>query len=186
MLAIQMDWEQRGCCVRRREFIIQFGACVTAGPATAFAQEAGRVYRVGSLSVAPRSSPPITAFVEGLVRLGFVEGTNLRFEGQGFGLSFDQLPPRANELAASRVDVIVATSGDAAIWAALGATRTIPILGVADDMVGSGLVNSLASPGGNLTGVSILSTELDGKRQELLLDLLPGARRIGALLDART
>jgi putative ABC transport system substrate-binding protein len=186
MLAIQMDWEQRGCCVRRREFIIQFGACVTVGPATAIAQESGRTYHVGSLSVAPRNAPPISALVEGLGRIGFAEGTNLRIEGQGFDLSFDELPLRAKELAAARVDVIVALSGDASIRAAQEATRTIPILGVADDMVGSGLVNSLASPGGNVTGVSILSTELDGKRQELLLEMLPRARRIGAILDART
>src|SRR5262249_40271879 len=84
------------------------------------------------------------------------------------------------------VDVIVAGSGDVAIRAAQEATRTIPILGVADDLVGSGFIQSLPRPGGNITGVSILSTELDQKRQDLLLELVPGVRRIATLLDVRT
>jgi len=155
-------------------------------PSTAFAEEPGRTYRVGCLSFAPRNSLPTVAFFGRLVKVGFVEGQNLWIDGNGFDLRLDQLSEHARELAKAGVDVIYASSGDAAIRAAQDATRTIPILGVADDMVGSGLVQSLASPGGNTTGVSILSTELDGKRQELILELVPGVSRLAALVDATT
>jgi len=89
-------------------------------------------------------------------------------------------PGFAAELVKARVDVIVAT-GDAAIRAAQEATTTIPILGSTDDMVGSGLVNSLARPDGNTTGTSILAADLDGKRQEILIEAVPGLRRMAAL-----
>jgi putative ABC transport system substrate-binding protein len=85
----------------------------------------------------------------------------------------------------SGADVIFA-GGDAAMRAAQEVTRTVPIIGVADDMVGSGLAASLSRPGGNATGFSILSNELDGKRQELLMELVPDARRIAILLDPTT
>jgi putative ABC transport system substrate-binding protein len=75
-------------------------------------------------------------------------------------------------------------NGDAAIRAAQKATTTIPILAGSDDMVGAGLVNSMAHPGGNTTGVSIFATELDGKRQEILIEAVPGLRRMAALADA--
>jgi putative ABC transport system substrate-binding protein len=89
------------------------------------------------------------------------------------------------ELVKSRVDVIYA-SGDIAIRAAQQATRTIPILGAESDMVGSGLVNSLARPGGNTTGVSILAAELDGKRQEILIEAVTGIHRMAALAESNT
>jgi hypothetical protein len=88
-------------------------------------------------------------------------------------------------LVKAQVDVILA-GGDAAIRAAQGATATIPILGFTDDMVGSGLVSSLAKPGGNTTGISLLATELDGKRQEILTEAVPGLRRMAALADSNT
>jgi putative ABC transport system substrate-binding protein len=172
--------------VNRRAFIALLGGVLAARSRTAFAQEPGRTYRVGCLSLGPRTSPPTIAFVDGLSKVGFVAGKNLWIDEQGFDLGIEQLTAHARELANPGVDVIYAASGDAAIRAAQDATRTIPILGVADDMVGSGLVQSLASPGGNTTGISILSTELDGKRQELLLELVPGVSRIAALVDATT
>ena len=91
----------------------------------------------------------------------------------------------AVELAKAPVDVILA-GGDPAIRAAQQATARIPILGFTDDMVGSGLVSSLARPGRNTTGVSLLATELDGKRQEILVDMVPDAHRIAALADPNT
>jgi putative tryptophan/tyrosine transport system substrate-binding protein len=75
--------------------------------------------------------------------------------------------------------------GDAAIRAAQAATKTIPIVAITDDMVGAGLVPSLARPGGNITGISILAADLDGKRQEVLMDFLPGVRHLAALSDAQ-
>ena len=89
------------------------------------------------------------------------------------------------DLVKSRVDVIVAT-GDAAIRAAQQATKTIPILGSTDDMVGSGLVNSLGRPDGNTTGTSFLAADLDGKRQEILIEAVPGLRRMAVLADSTT
>jgi putative ABC transport system substrate-binding protein len=95
----------------------------------------------------------------------------------------DLLPEWVAELVKARVDVI-ATVGDLAIRTAQEATKTIPILAVTDDMLGAGLVNSLARPNGNTTGLSILATELDGKRQELLIEAVPALRRMAVLADS--
>jgi putative ABC transport system substrate-binding protein len=165
----------------RREFIALVGASV-AWPFAAMAQEPGRTYRLGCLFSAPRD---INTFVfDELRRRGFIEGQNLAVEYRAYGLGVDLIPEFAAELVKSKVDVIVA-SGDAGIRAAQRATATIPILGITQDMVGQGLVNSLARPGGNTTGVSILATELDGKRQEILIEAVPGLRRMAVLADSR-
>jgi putative ABC transport system substrate-binding protein len=85
----------------------------------------------------------------------------------------------------ARVDAIAA-AGDPGIRAAQQATKTIPIIGFTDDLVGSGFANSMARPNGNITGVSLLGTELDGKRQEILIEAVPGLRRMAALADTNT
>ncbi len=102
----------------------------------------------------------------------------------GGHMHIDLIPEFAAELVKSKVDVIYA-SGDAGIRAAQQATATIPILGITQDMVGQGLVNSLARPGGNTTGVSVFATELDGKRQEILIEAVPGLRRM-AVVNLKT
>jgi len=112
-----------------------------------------------------------------LRRLGFIEGQNLTIDWRVYALHIDLIPEFAAELVKAKVDVIYA-SGDA-VRAAQQATATIPILGVTRDMVGQGLVSSLARPGANTTGVSVLATELDGKRQEILIEAVPGLRRMG-------
>jgi putative tryptophan/tyrosine transport system substrate-binding protein len=117
---------------------------------------------------------------EELRRAGFVEGQNLLVFPGSYGLSADRLAPFAAELAKAKVDVIFA-GGDPAIRAAQQATSTIPILALTDDILRSKLVDSLAHPGANTTGVSILATELDGKRQEILIEAVPGIRRMAAL-----
>ena len=122
--------------------------------------------------------------MEELGRHGFVEGQNLTFDPRGYGLRVDQFPEAAVELAKTPVDVILAFNGNSAIRAAQQATATIPILGMTDDMLGSGLVSSMADPGGNTTGLSLLAAELDGKRQESLIELIPGVRHIVVLADA--
>jgi putative ABC transport system substrate-binding protein len=147
-------------------------------------QQPGRTYRIGALYNNPRQGPSVALFEE-LRRQGFVEGQNLTVDPRGFGLRTNQFSEVAGELVDARVDVILA-GGNPAIRAAQQATATIPILGVTDDMVGSGLVGSMAHPGGNTTGISILATELDGKRQELLIELIHGARHIAALADSNT
>ena len=126
----------------------------------------------------------IVAMFDELRRLGFIEGQNLTIDWRAYALHIDLIPEFAAELVKAKVDVIYA-SGDAAIRAAQQATATIPILGITQDMVGQGLVNSLARPGGNTTGVSVFATELDGKRQEILIEAVPGLRRMAILADSK-
>jgi putative ABC transport system substrate-binding protein len=104
----------------------------------------------------PRSAPYHVALYEGLQRLGFIEGQNLLVNARGYGLRVEQLAEHAFEIANARVDVIVC-GGDANIRAAQQATKTIPILALTDDMVGSHLVNSLGKPDSNTIGISILA-----------------------------
>jgi len=118
-----------------------------------------------------------------LRRLGFIEGQNLTIDWRVYALHIDLIPEFAAELVKAKVDVIYA-AGDA-VRAAQRATTTIPVLAIAQDMLGQGLVNSLARPGGNTTGVSVLATELDGKRQEILIEAVPGLRRMGILADSK-
>jgi len=168
--------------VRRRDFITLVGGAAVAWPLAALAQEAGRTYRVGTLSAGPRDSPPTVAMFDELRRFGFIEGQNLTIDWRQYSLHADRISEFAADLVKSKADVIYAT-GDAGIRAAEKATTTIPILGTTDDMVESGLVKSLARPGGNITGTSFLSAELDGKRQEILIESVPGLRRLAAIAD---
>jgi putative ABC transport system substrate-binding protein len=115
-----------------------------------------------------RDHPWNLAFFDGLRRRGFIEGQNLTIEYRDFGLRADLISEYAVELVKAQVDAIDG-GGGVAIRAAQQATKTIPIFGVSDDMVGEGLVNSLARPDGNTTAVSILATELNGKRQDILI-----------------
>jgi putative tryptophan/tyrosine transport system substrate-binding protein len=170
--------------MRRREFISLLGGAV-AWPLAARSQEAGRIYRLGTLNLSPRSAPNHVAFYAELQRLGFIAGQNLVVDERGYGLHVEQLADHAAEIVKAQVDVINAT-GDLAIRAAQQATTTIPILAFTDDMLGSKFVSSLAKPGGNTTGVSIFGTELDGKRQEILIEAVPGLRRMAALADSNT
>ena len=105
-----------------------------------------------------------------------------RSNGAHYGQHVDLIPQYAAELVKARVDVIVAT-GEQAIRAVQQATKTIPIVAIAGDMLGSGLVNSLARPEGNTTGVSILALEAEGKRQDILIEAVPGLRLMAVLTD---
>ena len=144
------------------------------------AQQPGRTYRLGFLHPAPRDSGVlIDAYLEEVGRQGFIEGKNLEVDYRAFGFHPDRLLEYATELAKARVDVIDVV-GNAGIRAVQDATKTIPILAITDDLLGSGLVNSMSRPNGNTTGISILATELDGKRQEILIEAVPGIRRNGS------
>ena len=171
--------------MRRREFITLVAGTIVTWSFAAIAQEAGRTYRLGNLHVFPRTAPWYGALFDELRRLGFIEGQNLSVDEHGYGLRVEQLAEHASALVKGRVDVILA-GGDTAIRAAQQATATIPILAFADDLVGSGLANSLAKPGGNTTGVSLLASDLDGKRQDILLEAMPGLRHIAVLVDPNT
>ena len=154
--------------MRRREFITLLGGIVACPPG-AGAQEPGRIYRLGGLHSSPRNAPHHLALFDELRRLGFNDGQNLVADAAGYGMSVEQHAVHAADLVKARVDVILA-GGDAAVRAAQQATTSVPILALTDDMVGQGFVRSLGQPGGNTTGVTLLVSELDGKRQELLIE----------------
>jgi putative ABC transport system substrate-binding protein len=161
--------------LRRREFLTALGG--TLFPFAAHAQEPGRVYRLGVVIPATRES--IAGFFDELRMAGFVEGQNLTVTG------FYSVP-------GDKSDDAIATVVKAAPDAILGgpetyarrlraATQTIPLDCMSEDLVGEGFAASLAKPGGNITGVSLLTPELDGKRQEILIEAVPGVKRIAAL-----
>ena len=174
--------------MRRREFIALMGASV-ALPFAALAQEPGRTYRLGVVTTYSLDDPAqggsMIALFDELRRRGFIEGKNLKIESRVTGSRRELLSEYLAELVKAKVDVIY-TGGAGAIRAAQQVTKTIPILAITDDMVGAGLVESMAHPNANTTGISILATELDGKRQEILIEAVPGLRRMAALADAYT
>jgi putative tryptophan/tyrosine transport system substrate-binding protein len=168
--------------MRRRDFITILGGASATLPFAAVAQESGRTYRLGTLMGHPRDVPVNVAFLEEFRRYGFIEGQNFVVEWRTFGQSVEQLPQYAAELVSARVDVI-ATAGEEATVAAQNATKTIPIVALMDDLYGSGYVQSIARPEGNTTGISFLTTDLNGKRQDILIEAVPGLRRLAALAD---
>ncbi len=155
------------------------------------AQQAKKVPRIGYLSTGLLASASayerirIEAFREGLRDLGYIEGQNILIEYRHAEGKYDRFPDLAAELVRLKVDVIVAAGGTPAIRAAMQATKTIPIvMPVVGDPVASGLVASLARPGGNVTGLTIISPELSGKRLELLKEAFPRVTRVGVLANA--
>jgi putative ABC transport system substrate-binding protein len=168
--------------MRRREFITLVSGAAATWPLAAWAQEFKQTYRIGVITRSPRMAVNYVAFFDELQRLGFVEGQNLFVDARGFAARSEQFSELALALVGSNVDAFVC-GGDLAIRAAQQTTQTIPIVGITDDMLNAGLVRSLAKPEGNTTGISILATELDGKRLEILSELVPNARRVAALAD---
>jgi putative ABC transport system substrate-binding protein len=145
------------------------------------AQQPEKVRRIGSLSPAAQSSARDEVVKQGLRELGWIEGQNITIEYRWASDKLDRLPALAEELVRLKVDVIVAWTTPAA-RAAKNATRTIPIvMGLAADPIGTELVASLARPGGNITGVSLMAPDLAGKRLELLRELVPGLSRVAFL-----
>jgi len=131
----------------------------------------------------PENVEPVpTIFRNTLAAAGQVDGRDIRIEFRLASGHAERFPEIAQGLVRDKASVIVA-SGDAAVRAAQQATKTIPIVAVVDDIVASGLIASMSKPGGNTTGVSILATELDGKRVDMLKRLVPSARRVGVLSD---
>ena len=153
-----------------------------AAPLAAEAQQAAKVARVGYLSPNLAASPHLRdAFLQGLRDLGYVEGRNVVIEYRDAEGKLEQFPALAAELVALKVDVILAEGGTLGPRVAMRATSTIPIVFAAGDPVGSGLVTSLARPGGNVTGLSTFGAELVGKRLELLKQAVPGVDRVAVL-----
>ena len=168
--------------MRRRELMLMLGGAMTAPGALLAQQKAMPVIGfLGSTSLDP-NAPFTAAFRQGLSEAGYVEGQNVTIEYRWAEGHYDRLPALAAELVGRKVDVIVA-GGTTAVIAAKNATSTIPIVFNAADPVEFGLVASLARPGGNLTGVSMMNTELMAKRVELLSELVPHAKVIALLVN---
>jgi putative ABC transport system substrate-binding protein len=171
--------------MRRRDVMAMLGGAAVAWPALAHAQQqADRIRRIGLLLVGNAEAELLrTELREGLHELGLIEERNFRFEVRSAEGKLDSLPSLATELVALKVDVIVALFTPSA-FAAKQATREIPVVFLAGDAVGTGLVPSLARPDGNLTGLSSLGAQLQGKCVELLHEMLPDLRRVAALTNA--
>ncbi len=170
----------------RRRVVATAAASVLCGPLTATAQP-GKVWRIGYLGPTSAANDPsqaarLAAFHQGMRELGYRLGRDYSLEAKSADGRNERYPALAAELVASRVDVIVAPGTTSAL-AAQRATATIPIVFVsAGDAVASGLIASLAHPGGNLTGRSSMTQELDAKRVELLREVVPALSKLAVLL----
>ena len=174
-----------GGTATRRQFIALAGS-ITASigwPYAAWAQEPGRIYRIAILAPSGRNTPAIAAFFDELRLNGFSEGQNLSIIVDGFDIRKEQMDELVAKVIKAAPDVIVAY--DQAMLALQATNNTLPIVGMSEDMVGEGRVASLARPGGNITGISIMAPELDGKRLDILIELMPGARRMAVVADSK-
>jgi len=171
--------------IRRREFIVTLGGAAAAWPLAAIAQQPGKLPTIGFLGSSTPSTfgPWVAAFMERLRELGWAEGRTVAIEyrwAEGHSERFAEI---AAELVRLKVDVIVTTG--TSVLAVKQATAVIPIVfAVANDPVGTGVVASLARPGGNITGLSLEAPDLAGKRVGLLREALPGLRRLAIMFNA--
>ena len=169
----------------RRTFISSVVGGLLALPLAARSQQAGRTPRIGYLT--ERSGPTEfeESFLKGLREVGYVDGKNVVIEYRWAAGEAERLLALATDLVRLKVDIIV-TAGVPAAKAAKNATPTIPIvMATGGDAVADGLVASFTRPGGNVTGLSLFTRELSGKRLEVLKDAVPGLHRVGALFNAR-
>ena len=163
--------------MRRRDLITLLSGAA-AWPLAARAQQVGKTYRVGFLTVGSGPSPFQREFAEALAALGYQEDRNVVIERRYAAGDLARLMEFARELVSANVDVIVTESTPAAVAAKQATTRIPIVMATSGDPIGSGLIASLARPGGNVTGLTSLAPELDRKRVELLRELVPSARRI--------
>jgi ABC-type uncharacterized transport system substrate-binding protein len=168
--------------MRRREFITLLGSTLIASPRAVRAQPV-RITKIGHLESGSPSSDPklLAAFRQGLRQLGYVEGQNLFIERRYAEGKEERLPPLAEELVQFGVDVIFAIGASSALAAASATDRTPIVFAGGGDPVAMDLVKSLARPGGNVTGLTIVSVELAPKRMQLLKEVVPGAKRAAVL-----
>jgi putative ABC transport system substrate-binding protein len=162
--------------MNRRELMLPLGSAMTAARALGAQQKAMPVIGVLGGGSPQTFAPFVAAFRQGLSETGYVEVQNVTIEYRWAEGRYDRLPALAADLVGRKVDVIAATGGHPSALAAKSATSTIPIVFISSDPVGLGLVASLARPGGNLTGFSLLVGELTPKRLELLSELAPKRR----------
>jgi len=172
----------------RRDFVEALVGGIVSLPLAARAQQR-KTPLIAVLS--PTADPPgpalpenIAALIHGLKSKGYKDGKNIRFEFRFAGWRFDQLPRLASELVALKPDVLI-THTTNGVLAAKAATKDIPIVvGAAGDLVKRGVIESLAHPGGNVTGLTLLGTELDAKRVELIKGVLPNLRRMAITCES--
>jgi putative tryptophan/tyrosine transport system substrate-binding protein len=170
--------------MRRRDFIIVIGRAAVAWPVGVHAQH--KIPRIGFMgnSTAALETNLVDAFREGLRELGYEEGRNIAIEYRWAEGNYDRFPMLAAELIATKVDAIV-TAGTPAALAVKSATTTVPLVMVAvGDPIGTGLVSSLARPGGNLTGLSSIAPDLEGKRLQLLREVLPALSHVAMFVNS--
>ena len=180
--------DNRKSPIQNRKWVGIFAIALTfaLGGAVAQAQQPARIHRIGILSPSSGSvfSARDEAFRQRLRQLGYVEGKNIVIEYRYAEGKRERLPDLAAELVRLKVDIIVTTSAGTAL-AAKKASATIPIVfAAAGDPIGSGLVSSLAQPGGNITGLSLMAPDLDGKRLELLKEAFPKVARVAFLWES--
>jgi len=171
--------------MRRREFIAMLGIGAAAWPLAARAQQAGRIWRIGFLGAASagKYAKLVEAFRNGLRDFGYIEGKNLAIEFRWAEGDNARLPELAAELVKRNIDCLV-THGTPGTDAAKKATATLPIvMAVSGDAVATGLIRSLAQPGGNVTGTTFFGPELAAKRLELLHDAVPRAHQVAVLVN---
>jgi putative ABC transport system substrate-binding protein len=171
--------------MRRREFVMGLAGVATSQPLAAMAQQPAS-HVIGFMSSRSLSdlTTVLAAFRKGLSEAGFVEGQNLSVEYRFADGQYDRLPALATDLVGKRVELLVAAGGEPSALAAKAATSTIPIVfTTGGDPAKIGLVASLSRPGGNATGVSLLTTTPEAKRLGLLRELVPGVKLIGVLID---
>jgi len=171
----------------RRKLAIALGASALVGPFTSFAQQQRKVWRIGFLgsTTALNFATLVEALRAGLREFGYVDGKNIIIEYRWADGKYDRLPKLAAELIDLKVDVLV-THGTPGTRAAKQASTTVPIvMATSGDAVAAGLIASLARPGGNVTGITFSSPELNAKRLELLKEIIPRISRVGVLLNPK-
>jgi putative ABC transport system substrate-binding protein len=169
--------------IRRAGIVAAVALCLLAAPTAGVPQPAGKVARVGILAAGSAAEAPNIAFLDKMRELGYVEGRTVVYERRFAAGKIERLPTLAAQLVTTRPDVIFAPVTPAAL-AARAATRTIPIVfAVSADPVGAGLITSLRQPGGNVTGLASMNTELVAKRMQLLKEAAPRISRIAILLN---
>ena len=170
--------------MKKKIFVFVFSILILLSPHRADAQQPAKIPRIGYVSGTGDSSNPgpyVEALRQGLRDLGYVEGKNFVIEYRGAEGKPDRTPSLVTELVQLKVDVLVVPTA-VSIFAAKQATKTIPIIMVTQvDPIATGLIDSLAHPGGNITGLATLQRDLSGKRLELFAEVVPGLSRVGVL-----
>ena len=169
--------------ITRRQFLVLLAAAASSAPLMSFAQSSPKARRIGFLTPRSHPDPFFEAFRQGMRELGYVDGTNVTIEARYADGEYERLPALAAELISMNLEII-ATYGTAAAKALQQNTKSIPIVvAAAVDLVGAGIVASLARPGGNVTGLSVIAVDLSPKQLELLRTVIPRMSRVAVLVN---